>query len=159
MADIDCGTIPHHVVELGVDFRLGNGIQSGGGLIQDYERRVLVERTGKGNLLGLAARDFHALFIEILVKGRLDSLGQGGQPLAEARFLQAADHLSGIVLLSHRYVLRQREGEETEILENHRENREVIAVAVLADVRAVEQNLSLGGVIETAEQLDKGGLA
>ena len=74
MADIDGGLVPHNVVEFGVDLRLRDGIQGRRRLIQDDEGRVLIQRPGDGDLLGLAAGDVDALPAEFLVE-------EGIQPL------------------------------------------------------------------------------
>lgn len=53
--DIDCGLISCNLIELTVYFRLRNRIERGGRLVQNDERRILVERTGDGDLLCFAA--------------------------------------------------------------------------------------------------------
>lgn len=55
VGDIDCGLISGNLIELTVNFRLRNRIKRGGRLIQNDERRILVERTGNGDLLCFTA--------------------------------------------------------------------------------------------------------
>jgi hypothetical protein len=43
------------VLERGLDQALGLGVERGGGLVEDQDRRVLQQRTGDGEALALAA--------------------------------------------------------------------------------------------------------
>ena len=56
VADIDGRFVPGDFIEAAVDFILGNRVKGGCGLIQDQERRVLVEGSGQGDNLPIAAR-------------------------------------------------------------------------------------------------------
>ena len=55
--------------------------------------------------------------------------------------------------------LRERDGEEREILEHDAEQGHIFVHIVLADVDAVECDLPLVGVVQAAQELDKGALA
>ena len=55
--------------------------------------------------------------------------------------------------------MTKRKRKQPEILEHHGENRKIFVIVVLFDVHSVEQDFALGGVIKTAEQLDKRGFA
>lgn len=61
VADVNRRLVLDNIVEFAVDFRLCDWVQGGGGLIQDDEGSVLVERPGKGDLLVFAAGHIHAL--------------------------------------------------------------------------------------------------
>ena len=53
----------------------------------------------------------------------------------------------------------QRLPQQLKILKDDREDGLVLVVVVFADVDAVEQDDPLGGVVQAAQQFDKGGLA
>ena len=55
VGDIEGGFVLNQGVELLIDLILRHGIQGGGGLIQNDDRRVLVQGPGQGKLLLLAA--------------------------------------------------------------------------------------------------------
>ena len=61
--------------------------------------------------------------------------------------MQAVGGTGGIIMLGRGNILAQRQGEQLEILEHHREDIHVLIVAVLTDVDAVEQDDTLGGVV------------
>ena len=83
--NVNGGLAAHHVVEPLVDLRLGDGVERGGRLVENEERRVLIKRTGDGDLLPLAAGDLDALVVKIAEEARLRPLRQLCKPLAEAR--------------------------------------------------------------------------
>ena len=60
---------------------------------------------------------------------------------------QAVGGTGDIIMLGRGNILAQRQGEQLEILEHHREDIHVLIVAVLTDVDAVEQDDTLGGVV------------
>ena len=64
VADVDGRFVPRDLVELGVDLRLGHGVERGGGFIQDDEGRILVQSPRDGDLLRLTAGDGHAALTE-----------------------------------------------------------------------------------------------
>ena len=147
VADINCSLIARDLVELCVDLRFSHRVQGGGRLIQHDERCILVQGPGNGDLLGLAARDGHAILVQIFIKAGVQPLGHPGQPVGKARFLQAVGGTGDIIMLGRGNILAQRQGEQLEILEHHREDIHVLIVAVLTDVDAVEQDDTLGGVV------------
>ena len=61
MGDINCGLIACDLIKLTVDLRFGDGIERRGRLVQDDERRILVERTGNGDLLCFAAGNLNTV--------------------------------------------------------------------------------------------------
>ena len=137
MADVHGRLVPHNLVEVLVDLHLRHRVQGGGGLIQHHKGGVLVQGAGQGDFLRLAPGDLHAAFVKLLVQRRLQALGQGGQPLPKAGHLQAPGGPALVHLHSGGHVLPQGEGQQLEILEYHREQVDVLPVAVLADVNAV----------------------
>ena len=66
VADVDGGLVAGDVVELRVDLGFCDGVQCGGGLIQDNERCILVQCPGNGDLLRLAAGDGDAVLARSL---------------------------------------------------------------------------------------------
>lgn len=114
---------------------------------------------GDVDLLRLAARDFHAVLVELLVQGRVKSVRQRLQPVAEVGLTQAVHHALSVVVRTGRHVLAERQGEQPEVLEHHGEDAHVFVVAVFADVDAVEQDLPFDRVVEPAQQIDERGLA
>ena len=73
--------VPDNLIEMGIDLKLGKGVQGGGGLIQNDERRIFVKRPGKGDFLCLAAGNFHSVLLKILVKYRVQPLGHPVHPI------------------------------------------------------------------------------
>ena len=61
MADIDGRSVVNYLVKLGVYLGLGDGIEGCGGLVENQERRVLIERSCYSDLLRLAAGFLHAI--------------------------------------------------------------------------------------------------
>ena len=53
---------------------------------------------GDVDLLSLAARDFHAVLVELLVQGRVKSVRQRLQPVAEVGLTQAVHHALSVVV-------------------------------------------------------------
>ena len=159
VADVDRGPVADDLVELLVDLHLGDRVERGGRLVEHDERRVHVERAGERDLLRLAARDLHALLVEVLVELRLEAVRKLREAVAETSLLQAGLCALGVVLHGGRHVLAEGEGEQLKVLKHDREQRDVLVVVVLADVDAVEQDRALGGVVEAAEQLDERRLA
>lgn len=140
VADVDGRFVPRDLVELGVDLRLGHGVERGGGFIQDDEGRILVQSPRDGDLLRLSAGDGHAVLVQLLIQRRVQPLRHRRQPVAEARLLQAIGHAGGIVSGAGRDILAQREGQQPEILKDDREDVHVLVVAVLPDVDPVQQD-------------------
>ena len=49
MGNVNGCFVPDNLIEMGIDLKLGKGIQGGGGFIQNDERRIFVKRPGKGD--------------------------------------------------------------------------------------------------------------
>lgn len=75
MADVYRRLIACDFVEFFVNLGLGDGIERGGRLIQADKGRVLIQRAGNGNLLRFAARNLHAILLQILVQAGSSPLG------------------------------------------------------------------------------------
>ena len=159
MADVDGGLVPGDVVELAVDLRLRHRVQGRRGLIQNDEGGILIEGPGDGDLLGLAAGDLHALLVQVLVEVGFQALRQGRQPLPEARFGKAVRRPLPVIVPPGSHILPQGQGQQLEILKDHGEEVHVLPVAVLPDVDAIEEDLSLRWIVEPTEELDEGGLS
>ena len=137
MADVDRGLIPGDVVELGVDLGLGDGVEGGGGLVQDDEGGVLIQGAGNGDLLRFAARDVHAVLGKLLVQHGVQARRHSGQTVGKPGVRQGLFGTGAVIVLCAGHVRAQRLGQQLEVLEHHREQSHVIAVIVLADVDAV----------------------
>lgn len=61
VGDIDRGLIACDLIELTVNLRFGDGVKRCGRLIENDERRILVERTGNGDLLCFAAGNLYTV--------------------------------------------------------------------------------------------------
>ena len=157
MADVNRGLVSGNVTKLAVNLRLRHRVQGRCGLIQDDKGGVLVKGPGNGDFLSLAAGNIHAVFIQVLIQVGVQA--EGFQPVAEARLHKALPGTVPVVAGAGGHILPQRHGKELEVLEHDGEDCHVVVVAVLADVDAVEQNLPFGGVVEPAQELNKGSLA
>ena len=137
MADVDGRLVLYDGVEPAVDFGLCNGIQCGGGLIQDDEGRILVQGPGQRDLLLFPAGHVHAVLVQVLAQISIQALGKLVQPVPKPRFLQAGDGGFPVIGCGRGHVLAQRQGCQGKILEYHRENGQVFRIAVFADIDAV----------------------
>ncbi len=68
MADVDCSLISNNLIKLSVDLCFGNGIKCSSRLIQNDKGSILVECSGKGNLLCLTAGNINTIRIKVLVQ-------------------------------------------------------------------------------------------
>ena len=96
--NVNGGLAAHHVVEPLVDLRLGDRVERGGRLVENEERRVLIKRTGNGDLLPLAAGDLDALVVKIAEETRLRPLRKLCKPLAEARLPERRFGAGAVIL-------------------------------------------------------------
>ena len=137
VADVDGGFVAGDLVELGVDLCLGHGIEGGGGLGQDDEGRVLIQRPGDGDLLGLAAGDLDAVLTVVLIKLGVQPLGEALQPGAEACVCQSLFHPLGVIVYRARHIAAQALGDQLEVLEDDGENAHIVVIPVFPNVDAV----------------------
>ena len=159
VADVDGRFIAGDVVELRVDLCFGDGIQGSRGFIQNNEGRILVECSCDGDLLGLAAGYFHALFHEFLIELGVQPIGKGFQSITETGIQQRLADTVFIVIHTTGHIGAQGLGDQLEVLEHHGEHIHVITVIVLANVDAVEEDLALLRIVQAAQELDECGLA
>gem|GEM_PF-2790813 len=91
MGDHDPGTPTQQILERGADQLFGLGIERGGRLVKDQDRRVFDQRTGDGDPLPLAGRQACSVLAEPRVIGirqagdepvRMDGPGRGLDPLS-----------------------------------------------------------------------------
>ena len=149
----------HHPVKAFVDLTFGERVQGGGGFVHDDEGGVFVNRACDGHFLFFPAGEGDA-FIGIFLshpgmkplRKPLQGFGQSGGPegVPGAVFIH-------VLTAGHR--LSEREGENPEILKNHRKEAAVFLIVVFADVNAVEPDAALRHIVQTAEKLDEGGFA
>ena len=78
VGNIDSSLITGDVIELALDFSLGNGVEGSGGFVEDDEGRVLIKRPSESDLLRFAAGDLHASGLKILIKRGMDTVRHGG---------------------------------------------------------------------------------
>ncbi len=86
VGDHDTGAPGHHYVEAGLDLLLGEGINAGGGLVEDEDRRVLQQHARQRDQLALAHRQTRAA----LADRGVEALGEDGDPVAAADLRAAA---------------------------------------------------------------------
>ena len=159
MTDIDSRLVTGDVVELRVNLRFGNGIQGGSGFVQDDKRRIFVQCTGNGDLLRFTAGDFDTIFTKIFVEHGIQSIGHFCQAIGKAGIGQCFHDPFPVIGGTARHIVAQRLGDQLEVLEHNGENVHVIVIAVLANIDAIKQYLSLLGIVESAQQFDKSGFA
>ena len=151
VADVDGGFVLYNLVKLFVNLRLCDGVQSGGGLIQNDEGGILVKGPGDGDFLSLASGDVHPILVIVLVKIGFQPLGHFLQPVSKAGFLEAVLRPYRVIIHLSCHILPQRQGKKLEILKHHGEDIHVLSVVIFPDVNAVEKNLPLRGVVQAAQ--------
>ena len=87
VGDVDRRFVAYQAVEFGVYLVFCDGVERGRRLIQHDKRCVFIQRPGKGELLRLAAGNFHAGFLHILVKIGIELLLHPAYIVRDARFL------------------------------------------------------------------------
>ena len=143
------------MAEFSVYLILGYRIQSRSRFIQNNKGGILIKGTGQGYLLGFTAGDLHPFRIKVFIQGSIQSLGHPLQTVLKAGFLQAGS----FIFRPGGHILPQGEGEQPEILKHHGKQCHIFLIAVFAYVYPVKKDLSFGGIIQPAQQFDKGSLA
>ena len=156
--NIDGSPVASDVIELAVDFGFGNGIEGGGGFVENDEGRILIKSAGKSDLLGFAAGDVDTFGVVILIEIGIQLVGKSVKTVSKAGFDEAIGHQIGIIITSRCYILTQLQCEQAEVLKDHREDHHIVEVVIFADVNTVQEDNSLGGIVEAAQKLDEGGL-
>ena len=67
--DKHAGLLADELVEFGVDFKLGDGIERGGRLVQHDDGRVFIQRARNGDLLLFPAGEVPAVLVGLLANG------------------------------------------------------------------------------------------
>mgnify|MGYP004076039147 CR=1 FL=1 len=86
----DCGPFVHQFPQRGTDGLLVDGVEMGGGFIQDQDRRVLQKGAGNRHPLALSARQAHAA----LADRGVPSVGQSGDERRQRGPLQRLGEVS-----------------------------------------------------------------
>ena len=137
MGNVNGGFVPGDFIKLAVNLRLGNGVQGGGGFVQNDERGIFIQCPGNGDFLGFPAGNLHTIVGQILIKHRIQPLGQTLQTVPKPGIHQCLLRFLPVIVHAARHIAAQALAEQLEVLEHHGENGHVIIVAVLADVNAV----------------------
>ena len=113
MGDDQGGSAPGQGVEGLLDLRLGDGVQGGGGLVQDQDGGIFQENSCDGNSLLLAAGEERAPLADVGV----EAVGHGQDVLVDLRLLcRLDDLLHGGIGLAVADVLEDGVREEEHIL-------------------------------------------
>ena len=102
MRNIYCGLTVCELMKIPIDIILGDRVERGGRLIEDYYRRVAVNGACYRDLLTLAARELYTVGVELLIDIGINAAGQSFYPLGEPAFYDGIVELFGIGLGIHR---------------------------------------------------------
>ena len=139
-----------------LDLGLGDGVQGGGGLVQDQDGGILQEDPGDGHALLLAAGEEGAALTDIGV----EALGHSQDILVDLGLFRSLDDLlHGGVGLAVADVLENGVGKEEHILLDDADVLVDGPLGHVPDVVAVELDGAVGDLIEPGDQLAEGGLA
>ena len=142
-----------------INLRLCHRVQGSRWLIQHHKRGVLIQCPGDGDLLGLPAGHQDTRLIQIPIQPGIHPPAKHPCPVPKSRLLQTLPGPPRIILPSPGNILPQRQGKQLKILEHNGKQPSVILIPVLAHVNAVQQDLPLRRVVQSAQKLDKRGLA
>ena len=95
------------------------------------------------------------VFIQIAVQ----SVRHGCKTLRKSCSLQTIQYALLIVAAAATDVLTKLKCKQSEILEHHRTDTDIIIIIVFSDINSVQKNLTLGRVVQTTKQLDEGCLS
>ena len=87
MRDEQAGLACRHLVVFLVDVVLGDGVERGGRFIQHQHRRILVQRTGQHQPLGLPAGQLDTVFVDLPANLRFQLFGQALHLFGQACFV------------------------------------------------------------------------
>ena len=156
MRDQDHGSAAHQVPHRAEDLRLGLRVNGARGLVENEHRTVLQEGAGEGDTLSLAPGELRAALPDVRVVA-------SWQPHDE--LVRVGGVCRGDDLLSARAgrgigdVFSDAGGEEYRLLQHDGELAAQVGELVVAQINAVQQDLSRGRVVEAREQADQCGLA
>ena len=156
VGDDEGGAAPGQGVEGLLDLGLGDGIQGGGGLVQDQDGRILQENPRNGHPLFLAAGEQSAPLAHIGV----EAIGHGQDVLVDFGLLRRLDDLLHRgVGLAVADVLENGVGEKEHVLLDDADVLVDGALGHIPDIVAIELDGTLGDLVEPGDQLAEGGLA
>ena len=141
-----------------VEVRLRQGVQGGGGLVQDQKGRVLVEGPGEAQPLSLPAGEVHAVLLHLLGEAGVQSLGEGVDGLPQSGTVQGLPDLLPVKLLPARHVLADGEGQEAHVLEHRAHQPEILLLVEVPHRHTIHQNLPALRLVEAGEELHQRGL-
>lgn len=76
MRNIYCGLTVCELMKIPIDIILGDRVERGGRLIEDYYRRVAVNGACYRDLLTLAARELYTVGVELLIDIGINAAGR-----------------------------------------------------------------------------------
>ena len=156
VGDDQRGSALGQVVKGTLNFRLGDGIQRRGGLVQNQDRRVLQENPGNGNPLLLTAGQKCAPLAHIGLK----ALGHGQNVLVDFRLLcRRDDLLHGGIRPAVADIFQHRIREQKHVLLDDADVLMEAPLGHVPDIQAVNGNAAAGYVVKPGNQLTQGGLS
>ena len=156
VGDDEGGSPLHQLVHAILDDAFGSGIDGGGGLIQDKDRRICNGRPGNGQKLALSLAEAAA------VAGQ-DCVISLGQPLDKGiRIGQAGCRLHflvGGIQFAETDIFPDRSREKAGILQHHTQRPPQIPLADMAHINPVYEDLPLLDIIEAIQEVGDGSLS
>ena len=156
VGDDQGGAAAGQLVKGGLNPGLGDGVQGGGGLVQNQDGRIFQEDPGNGHPLLLPAGQHHPPLAHIGV----EAVGHSYDVVVNLRPLGRLNDLRlGGVGPAIADVVQHRPGEEEHVLLDNADAPAQGALGHPPHVLAVYQDAAPGHVIESGDQLAQGGLA
>src|SRR5699024_1278800 len=153
VGDVEGGAALGQLAVAQVQLVLGDGVQGGGGLVQDDDGPVFVQGPGQHQPLELAAGELDAVLVDAGADVGGPTLGQGAVSLPQARPLDGVLHAGGVGAFWDLGDIVGKGGiKYGEILEHCGEQPVVVLAVEVPDVLPVEEHPSPGGVQQAAAQ-------
>ncbi len=150
MGDHQGGAVLRQFLQRGLHGALGFGVERGGGLVEQQQRRIAQDGPRDGQALALAARQAHALLAE---KGG-EALGQG---VEEFQRIGGARRLPHVLVRSVGPAIADivpgRGGEDHRILRHQPDLPADVGRIGVAQIDAVEADGAVLGIVEAQQQL------
>ena len=156
VGDHERGPSGHRLGERELDALLGGGVHRGGGVVEHQHPRVRNQRAGDRQALALAAGQGQAPLADL---GLVALRQLGDEVVCLSSPGRLFDLLAARVAAGVGDVLRDAGGEQEGVVADHRHRLADAADRYLADVGAVEQHLTLGGVVQPRDQRHQARLA
>ena len=151
-----CGAALGQRVEGRLNLGLGDGVQGGGGLVQNEDRRVLQEDSGDGDALLLSAGQQRAPLAHVGVK----AVGHGQNVVVDLGLAGGVDDLFlGGAGLAVADVFQNGVGKEEDVLLHHADVFPQGLLRHLPNVQPVDGDGAVSHVVEPGNQLAEGSLA